>query len=132
MELSSLHLDRKDFQLVLGLFLIDISLTIPGILSGTGSEMSPFYQPFTGSITLMAAGAALYVLMLETFNLFLHGRKRTVLAATAAGMHIWGISSWLLLLAEIGGSGPLYIQFVVVSLASACSYSLLEMKGWLY
>ncbi len=128
-----LRLNRKDFQVILGLFLIDIALTIYGISSGAGSEMSPFFRSFTDTLTLMVAGGLVYMGILSALNYFLEGAVRTVLAAAAIGMHIGGIFSWVWLFAGFEtGHSALYLNYMLIAASTAGAYSFLESRDWIY
>lgn len=131
---ETLHLERHDFQAITLLAVIDLGLTMPGILSGAGSEMSPFYRPFTESLGLMLLGAGLYLGILLGLNIILERPVRTILAATAVGMHVGGIVSWLRLYlpVPIGGNSATYIQFIIIALATATSYHLFQRYDWTY
>lgn len=129
-------LGRRDFQLIIGLVVVDLSLTIYGIATGQGSEMSPLYQPFTQrGLVWMLAGAGLYLGILELFNAVLTGRMRNVLAAVAAGMHLVGLTTWLTGLwfpAAALSWGTAYVYMVYVSVATAGFYAVFEWRGWRY
>lgn len=128
-----LRLDRRDFQIIVGLFLIDITLTIYGISSGAGSELSPFFRPFTGTVALMVAGSLIYIGILSVLSYVLKGTLRTVLAAGAIGMHFDGILSWLHLFTGLDiGSSIIYIHYMIIAGSTATAYALLDAKGWTY
>lgn len=131
---ETLHLERHDFQAITLLAVIDLGLTMPGILSGSGIEMSPFYRPFTESFGLMLLGAGIYLSLLLGLNILLERPLRTILATTAVGMHIGGILSWLRLYLDL----PLpnytatYMQFIIIAIGTATSYYLFQQYGWIY
>lgn len=131
-----LGLGRKDFQVIIGLAAVDLALTIYGITTGQGAEMSPLYRPFTERGFLwMVLGAGLYLGIIEGFNVVVTGRVRSVLAAVAAGMHLVGLTTWItgLWLPVAGLSwGTAYIYMVYVSVATAVFYAVFEQKGWRY
>jgi hypothetical protein len=131
-----LGLGRKDFQVIVGLATVDLALTIYGITSGQGAEMSPLYRPFTErGFVWMLAGAGLYLGIIEAVNVTVSGTVRSVLAAVAAGMHLVGLTTWItgLWLPVAGLSwSTAYIYMVYVSLATAVFYAVFERKSWRY
>jgi hypothetical protein len=132
-HVSKLNLERKDFQSVLLLFLIDISLTIYGITYAGGSEMSPLFTPFTSSISGMIAGSAVYISLLMVLNTVLTGRPRRILASVGISMHFAGILSWVVLLAEVSFTSSLiYINYIIIAITTAVAFSELERQGWTY
>lgn len=132
--LETLHLERRDFQSVIALAVIDLGLTIPGIAWNGGGEMSPFYDPFTSSLEMMLLGAGIYIVILIGFNLLLKDDIRTILAATALGMHLSGIYTWITFYMPLDPSyaTDMYLRLMFVSLGTAVSYWFLLDKGWQY
>ncbi|MDY6778676.1 MAG: hypothetical protein SVU32_08480, partial [Candidatus Nanohaloarchaea archaeon] len=89
-----LGLDRRDFQTVLVLALVDLAFTITGNWE-VSRELSPFFRPFTHSVSMLFLGSGVYVAILLALNMVLRGRLRMVLASTASGMHLMGITTWV-------------------------------------
>lgn len=133
-----LKLERKDFLTLLLLVVIDLSLTSAGIITGVGEELAPQFVWFTLKVGRMFAGIALYIIILVFLNVIVRGRLRNVLVSAASGMHFTGIISWLtkflapsLALSSLD-TDVIYGYLVLVSLATAASYHLYEVKGWRY
>jgi len=132
-KVHKLDVGRKDFPIIVLLFLIDICLTMYGIVYAGGSEMSPFFRPFTSSIYGMLVGSAVYIGILAILNKVLSGRVRRILASVGISMHFSGILSWIALLAGISfTSSLLYINYIVIGLTTALAFSELERRGWTY
>jgi hypothetical protein len=132
-HISKLNLERKDFQSIILLFLIDISLTIYGINYAEGSEMSPLFTPFTSSISGMVAGSVVYISLLMILNTVLTGRSRRILASVGISMHFAGILSWVVLLAEVSFTSSLiYTNYVIIAITTAVAFSELERREWTY
>ncbi|MDY6770347.1 MAG: hypothetical protein SV186_00145 [Candidatus Nanohaloarchaea archaeon] len=130
-----LHLNRRDFQVVATFAVIDLGLTVYGISTGLGTELSPFFRPFTQRLPWMIGGALFYLAVLEVFNLLLAGELRNVLAAVGAGMHLMGMSTWVLAIVspELAGNMSVrYMLFIWTSVATAGSYAVFERRGWRY
>lgn len=87
-------LKQWDIQAILAVVAVDLSLTIRGISTGQGSELNPFYIPFTDSMELMVIGAVLYGVILCTCSLVLAGSLRNILASIVFGMHVVGMMTW--------------------------------------
>lgn len=123
---------RKDFQIILALFIIDLGFTVYGIRKG-GVEASPFFRAFTSSATAFIAGSLIYLSILEILNETVTGRIRKTLASTAIGMHLSGVLSWILYLSSIErGMSVQYIFMIFLSLTTALAYSELEKRSWTY
>lgn len=132
-RIPELNLERKDFQSIILLFLIDMSLTMYGISYAGGSEMSPFFAPFTSSISGMMVGSAAYIVLLLVLNKILTGRLRKILASVGISMHFTGILSWVALLAEVNfTTSLLYINYMIIATTTAVTFSELERHGWTY
>jgi len=133
LRLSDINWERKDFQSIVLLFLVDISLTMYGITYAGGSEMSPFFRPFTSSISGMLVGSAVYISILMILNKILTGRARTILASVGISMHFSGILSWIALLFEVGFTSSLiYINYIIIAIATALAFSELQRREWTY
>lgn len=133
LRIPELNLERKDFQSIILLFLVDISLTMYGISFAGGSEMSPFFTPFTSSISGMLVGSALYIALLMILNKILTGRSRKILASIGISMHFTGILSWVALFAEVNFTASLiYINYIIIAATTAVAFSELERHGWTY
>ncbi len=132
----NLGLGRRDFQVIVGLATVDLALTIYGITSGQGAEMSPLFRPFTERGFLwMLAGAGLYLGIIEAVNLVMSGMVRSVLAAVAAGMHLMGLTTWITgLWIPVAGLSwsTAYVYMVYASVATAAFFAVFERKGWRY
>lgn len=85
----NLKLNRKDFQTILLLVTIDLSLTSSGIITGAGKELAPQFKGFTQHVSWMIGGIILYILILLFLNIIIEGRIRNFLASVAAGMHFY-------------------------------------------
>lgn len=128
------NLSRHDFQLVLGLAIIDLGLTILGHAISNGSELSPFYDPFTQTLLHMVLGAGIYISIVLICNQYLHHAPRTILASAAAGMHVSGIASWVrhFIFPWINAGTTLYFQLMITAFSTAFIYWLFLEQDWQY
>ncbi len=133
-----LKLGRKDFQTILFLVFVDLTLTSIGITTNVGEELAPQFVYFTQNFLLMMGGIALYIVILLALNIILEGKVRNVLASVAAGMHFTGVMSWVTkflapsLALSSTNTDAIYGFIVLASLATALSYHLFEVKDWRY
>lgn len=94
-------LRQRDLHAILVVAGMDLAATIIGITTRSGSELNPFYRPFTGSLALMLLGAGIYLAVLLAASSVLEGDLRRVLASVVFGMHVGGVLSWMPLLADV-------------------------------
>jgi len=133
LENLRLYFDRRDFQLIVLLFIADIALTFYGITFAGGAEGSPFFRPFTSNSIYMIIGTGTYLLILTILNKLLTGRIRTIASSTAAGMHFGGIASWIIYLVSIEKTSSIqYMLFIIISISTAISYSEFKKRNWIY
>jgi hypothetical protein len=88
-------LGQRDLHAILVVVIIDLSLTIQGILHHGGSEANPFFRQLTEiGLEAMVAGVVFYIAVLCVLSLLLTGDTRKILASIAFGMHVVGVMTW--------------------------------------
>ncbi len=86
---------QRDLHAIILVVLIDLSLTVEGILHHGGTEINPFFRPMTEmGLEPMLAGIGFYIVVLCTLSLVLAGGLRKILASVVFGMHVVGVTTW--------------------------------------